>query len=198
MVFDPQLVGDHIPLSIHREEIKQVSSYRYLGIHIDNLFSWSDHIDYVCSIYSKGCIFYADWGYLVSARTSCFYFIMQWWRVSSGMGWRCGSAISAHSLNLNYSTWYRLLWRWWGGLTSSPFKSIYEQSVLRQAWRVLSEASHIFQTEYELLPVSQVCMWTKCMPLAVICIFMCVYCLLGQLLLCTTHFESMKFSPRGQ
>ena len=49
MVLDPRSVGDHTPLSIHREEIKQVISYRYLGIHLDNLFSWSDHVDFVCS-----------------------------------------------------------------------------------------------------------------------------------------------------
>ena len=52
-VFDPRSVGDHTPLSIHREEIKQVTSYRYLGIHLDNLFSWCDHVDCVCSL----CIF---------------------------------------------------------------------------------------------------------------------------------------------
>ena len=39
MVFDPWSVGDHTPLSIHREELKQVKSYKYLGIHLDNLFS---------------------------------------------------------------------------------------------------------------------------------------------------------------
>lgn len=34
-------------------------------------------------------------------------------------------------------------------------QSIYEQSVLRQARRVLSDPSHILQREYELLPSSR-------------------------------------------
>ena len=27
----------------------QVDSYRYLGIHLDNLFSWQVHVDHLCS-----------------------------------------------------------------------------------------------------------------------------------------------------
>lgn len=43
------MVGDYTQLSIHREEIKQVTYYRYLGIHLDILLSWGGHVDYVCS-----------------------------------------------------------------------------------------------------------------------------------------------------
>jgi len=42
-------VGDHTPLFIHSEEIEKVTSYRYLGIHLDTLLSWSDHVEHVCS-----------------------------------------------------------------------------------------------------------------------------------------------------
>ncbi|CAK6972685.1 Hypothetical predicted protein [Scomber scombrus] len=39
--------NNHQKKQLKGEEIKQVTSYRYLGIHLDNLFSWSDHIDHV-------------------------------------------------------------------------------------------------------------------------------------------------------
>lgn len=48
MVLDPQPVGHQTPVSIHDEKINQVSSYRYLGFNLDNLFSWQSHVDYLC------------------------------------------------------------------------------------------------------------------------------------------------------
>lgn len=41
MVFDPKSIGDHSPVVIHDQSIVQVSSYRYLGVHIDNKLTWS-------------------------------------------------------------------------------------------------------------------------------------------------------------
>lgn len=38
-----------IPHFIYREEIKQVTSYRYLGIYLGNLLRWGYHVDYLCS-----------------------------------------------------------------------------------------------------------------------------------------------------
>lgn len=35
-------------LLIHNEEIKQVSSYKYLGVMIDATLSWTPHLDYIC------------------------------------------------------------------------------------------------------------------------------------------------------
>ena len=40
MVLDPRQVTDHEPVVIKNQEITQVSSYKYLGVHIDNLLCW--------------------------------------------------------------------------------------------------------------------------------------------------------------
>lgn len=48
MVFDPPSIGDHSPISINGENIKQVS-YKYLGVYIDNMLSWQIHISNICS-----------------------------------------------------------------------------------------------------------------------------------------------------
>ena len=37
-----------VPIVIHTDEIKQGVSYKYLGVIIDHLLSWKDHIDYLC------------------------------------------------------------------------------------------------------------------------------------------------------
>ena len=49
MVFDPKSIGDHRPVVIHDSTISQVSSYKYLGIWIDNSLTWNTHVDSLCS-----------------------------------------------------------------------------------------------------------------------------------------------------
>ena len=107
--------------SIHREKIQQVTSYRYLGIHLDNLFSWRDHVDCVFSFTAKAVFF---------TQTECVWcqpehhvFILSGSDAEYHQVWDDGVVRqSLHTVqNLNCSAWYRLLWRWWGGLTSSPF-----------------------------------------------------------------------------
>ncbi|MGL4646572.1 MAG: hypothetical protein ACRCVL_05630, partial [Cetobacterium sp.] len=36
MVFDPRGLGDHRPLTIHNQNVVQVSSYKYLGVFFDD------------------------------------------------------------------------------------------------------------------------------------------------------------------
>ena len=49
MVFDPKSIGGIGPVVIHGVTISQVSSYKYLGVLIDDQLSWSTHIDRLCS-----------------------------------------------------------------------------------------------------------------------------------------------------
>ena len=49
MVFDPRQVILHEPVVIKDQTINQVTTYKYLGVHVDNLFSWKAHIDNLCS-----------------------------------------------------------------------------------------------------------------------------------------------------
>lgn len=44
IVFDPRAVGAHSPV-IEDTQIKQVCSYKYLGIYIDNMLTWQIHVD---------------------------------------------------------------------------------------------------------------------------------------------------------
>ena len=45
MVLHPRSVGDHSPVVIHDSPIEQVSSYKYLWVHVDDTFSWYVHVE---------------------------------------------------------------------------------------------------------------------------------------------------------
>ncbi len=49
MLFDPKSTGDRSPVTIHGNNIKQVTSYKYLGIHIDSDLSWQTQVVTVCA-----------------------------------------------------------------------------------------------------------------------------------------------------
>ncbi len=38
-----------MPVFIHNRKIRQVKTYKYLGVMIDNMLSWKDHIDALCN-----------------------------------------------------------------------------------------------------------------------------------------------------
>lgn len=44
---DPKSIRDQLPVVINDQNIAQVDSYRYLGIHIDNKLTWSVQVENV-------------------------------------------------------------------------------------------------------------------------------------------------------
>lgn len=47
MNFDPKAVRDVV--SIKGQEVEQVLTYKYLGIHFDSHLHWANHVDHVCA-----------------------------------------------------------------------------------------------------------------------------------------------------
>lgn len=142
----------HTPLSIHREEIKQVISYRYLGIHLDNLLSWGDHVDYVCSRLQLRLYFLRRLRVFGVSHNIMFLFyqaVMESF-IRYGMTAWFGNLSTQSKSKLQHLVQTAMKVMEWTEKFS--LQSIYEQSVLRQARRVLLDPSNILQTEYELLP----------------------------------------------
>ena len=152
MVLDPKAIGDHTPLCIHGGTINQVSSYRYLGVHLDDCFSWQVHVDYLCGRLQQRLYFLRRLRVFGVNQRVMFLFYQ---------------AVLESILRYGMSAWYgnlsvqlkskigRLIqsaMKVMGRSEKLPMQSIYEQSVLRQAEKILSDQTHILHTEYQLLP----------------------------------------------
>lgn len=37
------------PVIINNNPITQSASFKYLGVYVDSLFSWSEHVDFICN-----------------------------------------------------------------------------------------------------------------------------------------------------
>ena len=48
-LLDPRLVGDHSPVAVHGQDIKQVKTFKYLGVHVDSDLSWHTQVANVCA-----------------------------------------------------------------------------------------------------------------------------------------------------
>lgn len=44
MLLDPRSASDQNPVTVHNKAIKQVTSYKYFGVHSDRDFSWHTHV----------------------------------------------------------------------------------------------------------------------------------------------------------
>lgn len=49
LIFDPRSVGHSSPVSMHGKVIQQVTSVKYLGVHIDSDLTWHTHVTAVCA-----------------------------------------------------------------------------------------------------------------------------------------------------
>ncbi len=135
------MCGDHTPVFIHDEEISQVSSRRYLSIHVDNLLAgkpcglsvfWST-AQSVFSTWSQGvCRGSEDH---VSVLPGCFREYHKVWDIS----------VFKSKLARVLHTAMKVM----GRTGNLSLQSVYEQSVLRQAQKV-SDPSRILHCEYEL------------------------------------------------
>lgn len=49
VIIDPKLVGDRSLIAINGQHVKQVYSYKYLGVYIDSELKWHTHVSSVCT-----------------------------------------------------------------------------------------------------------------------------------------------------
>ena len=63
---------------IHDSPIEQVSSYKYLGVHLDDTFSWYVHVKSLCSRLQQRLYFLRRLRAYGGTKASCFYFTRQY------------------------------------------------------------------------------------------------------------------------
>ncbi len=152
MVLDPRSVGDHSPVVIHDIHIEQVCSYKYLGVHMDNTFSFKDHVETVCSRLQQRLYFLRRLRvYGVDQRIMfLFYQTVLESVIRYGMSAWFGNLTV--QLKTKLARLVHTAMKVMGRNEYQPLQSTYEQSVLQRAQRILTDPTHILHLEYELLP----------------------------------------------
>ena len=131
---------------------QQVTSCRYLGIHLDNLFSRSVHVDYVCSHLQQSLYFLYRLRVFGVSQNIMFLFFQAVMKSVIRYGVMVWFGNLSTQSKSNLQCLVQTAMKVMGRTDKLSLQSIYEQSVLRQARRVVSDPSHILQMEYELLP----------------------------------------------
>ncbi|KAF7645183.1 hypothetical protein LDENG_00208800 [Lucifuga dentata] len=155
MVLDPKSVGECEPISIKAE-------YKYLGVTVDQSLCWMGHVEYVCSRICQRLHFLRR---------------LRLYGVHKGVKIVFYKAIIESILHYGITVWFgnltvklksqinRLTGRAGeiiGQLPLSPLQEIYEESVLKQARKIVSDPNHVLHEEYELLPSGRRYRLPKC------------------------------------
>ena len=152
MVFDPRQVKTHEPVIIKTQNINQVTTYKYLGVHIDNILCWKSHIDKLCTKLQQRLYFLRR---------------LRLYGVSSGIMLIFYRAILESLIRYGITAWYgnltvqlknrlrsmhKTAMKIIGIKQYESIEELYNQSVITQAIKISSDSTHPLSSEYELLP----------------------------------------------
>lgn len=152
VIFDPKEVRVHDPVVIGDRVIEQVSSYKYLGIYIDNTLKWNVHVDYLCKKLAQRLHFLRRlrlFG-VCTGIMSTFYNAVLESLIRYGMAAWFGSLTV--QLKSKILKMVKIAMKVIGKKDSQSLQTIFERTVISLAHRVLKDPSHMLFTEYELLP----------------------------------------------
>ena len=140
------------PITIHGESINQVCSYKYLGVVIDHLLSWKDHIESLCMKTKQRIYFLRRLrSFGASRRILLLFFtsvIMSVLQYCSTTWYGCLSVALKSQLLQQLSICSKIV----GQPLLKLYTSTYDNSVLRLARNITSNTSHVLHGEYRLLP----------------------------------------------
>ena len=150
MIFDPKSVCTHLSVVISDQTIKQVGSYKYLGIHTDSKLNWSVHVEAVCS-WAQKHLYFLQWLRAFSISTNIlllFYCATIGSMIRSGITSFCEnlSVQSRSQLLRIVSTSTKIV-----GCTLSFTPGSLQQTIVWQAQEVCFDASHLLYLQYQLL-----------------------------------------------
>lgn len=143
------------PIVIQNEKIKQVSSYKYLGVMIDHLLSWKDHIESVCKKTKQRIYFLrrlrsfgASGQILLLFFTSVIMSVLQYCNTT---WYKCLSTALKSKLLHQMKICSKIV----GQPLEKLYESAYHNNILRLANNIVSDPNHVLNSEYELLPLNR-------------------------------------------
>ena len=152
IIVDPRSIGDHTVLNIHNSSIKQVSSYKYLGVQIDQNMSWHTHVESCCTKIHQRLHFLRR----LRLFGVSLGIMLIFYRASIESILRYGISSWFGNLTVKYKAQISRLAKMAGkimGLSTPPMtpQAIFEQTVVRQAKNIISDPLHVLNSEYELM-----------------------------------------------
>lgn len=152
MVFDPKSLGDHSPVVIHGHAIAQVDSYRYLGIHMDNKLVWKVHVDAVCSRVQQRLHFLRrlrTFGVNREVQLLFYHAVVESLLRYGISAWFGNLTVQSKAqITRLIQTAMKIM-----GVSQHPsLQAIFQQTITRQAQKIISDPTHVLHPEYQLLP----------------------------------------------
>jgi len=147
VIIDLRLVGDRSSAVVHGEAIKQVASYKYLGVHIDSELTLHKHVSWVCArvhflrrlrlfgVSSNIMLIF----YKATIKSILRYGIVVWF----------GSLTV--KLRAQINNLVKVAGKIMGTQTISSLQDIFEHCTLQQANKILLDSSHVLYSEYALM-----------------------------------------------
>lgn len=151
MVIDPHLVGDDSPLTIHGQVIEQVSSFKYLGVHIDRDLSWKTQVTKVCSKIHQRIHFLRR----LRLFGVCQNIMLIFYRATiesvlryAILSWFGNLLVKPKTQILNL---VKMAGKIMGAQALLGPQELYDQAMRRQTGIILSDHTHVLHSEYQPL-----------------------------------------------
>ena len=151
MLLDPRSMGDQSPVAVHGQDIVQVKTFRYLGVHVDSDLSWGTQVANVCAKIHQRLHFLRR----LRVFGVCKNIMLIFYRAAIESILRYGITSWFGNLSVKSRAEISSLVKTAGkimGITPplNP-QDLFEQATIRQANAILTDSSHVLNSEYTLL-----------------------------------------------
>ncbi len=140
------------PVKIHDSDITQVSTYKYLGVMIDQNLTWTDHIDFTCKKIQQRIYFLRRLrSFGASAQIIFLFFtsVIQSVMLYCSTAWYNSLSVKDKAkLQHQIKICSKII----GRPISHLFQEAHNKSMLRLATCISTDITHILHQEYRLLP----------------------------------------------
>ena len=138
-------------MAIHGYDIKQVSSFEYLGVYIDNDLSWRTHVTNVCARTHQRLHFLRR----LRVFGVCKNIMLIFYRATIETILRYGITSWFGNLTVKSKTQIFNLVKTAGRIMGTPAplnpQELFDQATIMQAKTILSDNSHVLSSEFALL-----------------------------------------------
>ena len=148
MLLDTRSVGDQSSVAIHGQDIKQVKTFKYLGVYVDSDLSWRTQVANVCARIHQRLHFLRR----LRVFGVCKNIMLIFYRATIESVLRYGITSWFGNLTVKsraeISSLVRTAGKIMGIMLPLNPQDLFEQATIRQANAILSDSAHVLNCEY--------------------------------------------------